>query len=109
MLRCRRIDPLLNRGPLPVEPRLTERGIVRKKRCYDDDITLLLGADKSGLTHFAASAAGHRLIIVTWFPVGLNVTSSMKVRIKSSPRPLTRSRFSGSVGSGSFAGSNPGP
>ena len=54
-------------------------------------------------------AAGHRLIIVTWLPLALKVTSSMKVRIKSSPRPLTFSRFSGSVGSGSFEGSKPGP
>src|SRR5258705_12798401 len=33
----------------------------------------------------------------------------MNVRIRSKPRPLTFSRLAGSVGSGSFDGSKPGP
>src|SRR5436190_1302915 len=42
---------------------------------------------------------------VTWLHLSLNRTSSMNARISISPRPHGRSRFSGSVGSGSLEGS----
>ena len=43
------------------------------------------------------------------FPAALNATVSMNVRISRMPRPPAFVRFSGAVGSGSVAGSNPGP
>ena len=42
-------------------------------------------------------------------PAGLWVTSSMKARISTRPRPLARPAWAGSVGSGSDDTSKPGP
>ena len=49
------------------------------------------------------------LTIVTSFPRELKSTRSMKACISKIPRPVTFSRFAGSVGSGTAAGSKPGP
>src|SRR5688572_8727093 len=86
-------------------------------RRHDQRVPPFLQSDELDLAHGAWSFSGRgtapllvqRLIIVTSLPVALNCTSSMKVRIRSSPLPLTRSRLAGSVGSGRLAGSKPGP
>src|SRR5207302_15460 len=89
LLGGRRIDLLLHFDQLGGNIRLGKRGVSEERR-DDQHVSLLLGTDKFRLAHGDFSAAAeHRLIIVTSFPVSLNVTSSMKVRISSSPRPFT--------------------
>ena len=57
----------------------------------------------------ADRSRGLRFTRVIWLPVALKLTSSMNVRIRRSPRPPTRPRLAGSVGSGKVDGSKPGP